>query len=69
MIEEILIYIVPFVATPLKGRFDVFSKLHLIGYVRSGYTGLGDCIAGLGNRPRRVRAPPQGLEFRKKATV
>ena len=39
IIEEFLIYVVPFVATPLKGRFVVFSKLLLIGYVRLGYIG------------------------------
>ncbi len=39
--------IVPFVAMPLQGRFVVFL----------GYIGLGDCPAGLGNWPRRVRAP------------
>ena len=43
--------IVPFVATPLKGRFFVFSQQLLIGCFR-----LGDCPAGL--------EPPQGLEIR-----
>ncbi len=33
--------IVPFVATPLKGQFGVFSKWLLIGYFRLGYIGLG----------------------------
>ena len=32
--EERLLGIVPFVATPLKGRFVVFLKWLLIGYLR-----------------------------------
>ena len=40
---------VPFVATPLKGRFVVFSKKLLIGYFRLGEDMLGkvDCPAKL----------------------
>ncbi len=51
-----MLVIVPFVATPLKGRFVVFSKWLLIGYV-----GLGDCPAGL--------EPPERASNRRKATV
>ena len=47
--------IVPFVTTPLKGRFVVFLKWLLIGYFWLGYIGLGNCPAGLGKWPRRVR--------------
>ncbi len=55
-------------ATPLKGRFVAFLKWLVIGYFRLGlvYIGLGDCPAGLGNWPRRVRAPLQGLEIGEK---
>ena len=50
--------IVPFVATPFKGRFVLFFKWLLIGYFRLGYIGLGDCPAGLES--------PQGLEIGEK---
>ena len=56
--------IVPFMATPLK---VVFSKWLLMGYFRLCHIGLGDCFAGLGNRPRRVRVPCRRI--RRKATV
>ena len=46
--------IVPFVATPLQGRFRIFTVV-LICYFR-----LGDCPAGLGSWPRRFRAPRRG---------
>ena len=42
-------------ATPIKGRFVVFSKWLLI---MIGYIGLGDCPAGL--------KPPTGVRNRKK---
>ena len=47
--------IVLFVATPLKGRFIVFSQQLLIGYFR-----LGDCFAALGNWHRMARATDRG---------
>ena len=52
--------IVPFVTTPLKGRFVVFSKQLLIGYFR-----LGDCPAVLGNWPCSVTAPHRGQKQEK----
>ena len=55
--------IVPFVATPRKGRYVVFLKWLLISYFR-----LGDCPTGLGYWPRRVRAPA-GARNMRKATV
>ena len=59
---SLLIYsgIVLFVATPLKGRFVVSLKWLLIGYFRLVYIGLGYCPTGLGNWPRRFRAPRRG---------
>ena len=50
-------------ASHLKGRFVDFLKLLLIGYFRLGYIWLGDCPAGLGNWPRKVRVPREGLEI------
>ena len=38
--------IVPYVTTPLKGRFVVFSQCLLIGYFRLGYIRLVDCPQG-----------------------
>ena len=49
-ILKVFLHSCPFVATPLKGRFVVFLKWLLIGYI-----GLGDCPAGL--------ELPQGLEI------
>ena len=52
--------IVPFLATPLKGRFVVFSKWLQIGYFRLGQVMLGQVIVPPG------QSPPQGLEIGEK---
>ena len=49
-------------ATPLKGRFVVFSQKLLISYFRLGYVRLGDA-------PQGKAIGPAGSRSRRKVTV
>ena len=55
--------LVPFVATPFKGRFAVFKKMAFdrLFKVRLGYIWLGGCPTGL--------EPPEVTRNKRKATV